>query len=68
MKPRVGIEFGVEGDGNLIALAGGDDVAADGGDGLRVVGEDALDVGCADEGHRHVTADAFDAARGVETA
>ena len=68
MEPGVVVEFGVEGGGKLIALAGRNDVAIDGGDGLTIVGGNRLDVGCADEGHGHVVAYALYAARGEETA
>ena len=68
MEPGVVVEFGVEGGGKLIALAGRNDVAIDGGDGLTIVGGNRLDVGCADEGHGHFLTNASDGTRDVETA
>ena len=68
MEAGIVVEFGMEGGGELVALAGGNDVAINSGEGLAVVGGDRLDIGCTDESHGHIGADVCDRANGVETA
>ena len=68
MEAGIVVEFGVESGGELIALAGGNDMSIDSSEGLAVVGGDCLDIGCTDEGHGHIGADVCDRANSVETA
>ena len=68
MEAGIVVEFGVESGGELIALAGGNDMSIDSCEGLAVVGGDRLDIGCTDESHGHSGADVCDRANGVETA
>ena len=66
MDAGVGVELGVEGDGELASLAGGHDVAVDGGERLGVLAY-ADDARGADEGHGDV-AKALKACLRVEAA
>ena len=68
MEAGIVVELGVESGGELIALAGGNDMSIDSCEGLAVVGGDRLDIGCTDESHGHIGADVCDRANGVETA
>lgn len=68
MEAGIVVELGVESGGELIALAGGNDMSIDSCEGLAVVGGDCLDIGCTDEGHGHIGADVCDRANSVETA
>ena len=68
MEAGIVVEFGVESGGELIALAGGNDMSIDSSEGLAVVVGDRLDIGCTDEGHGHIGADVCDRANSVETA
>ena len=54
MKAGIVVELGVESGGELIALAGGNDMSIDSSEGLAVVSGDRLDIGGTDEGHGHI--------------
>ena len=68
MEAGIVVELGVESGGELIALAGGNDMSIDSSEGLAVVGGDRLDIGCTDEGHGYLLTNASDGACGVKTA
>ena len=68
MEAGIVVELRVESGGELIALAGGNDMSIDSSEGLAVVGGDCLDIGCTDESHGHIGADVCDRANSVETA
>lgn len=68
MEAEITVEFGVEGGGELVALAGGNDVAIDSSDGLTIVGSDRLDIGRTDKGHGHFLTNTSDGIGGVEAA
>ena len=68
MEAGIVVELGVESGGELIALAGGNDMSIDSSEGLAIVGGDRLDVRGTDEGHGHIGADVCDRANGVKTA
>ena len=68
MEAGIVVEFGVESGGELVALAGGNDMSIDSSEGLAVVGGDCLDIGCTDEGHGYLLTNASDGACGVKTA
>ena len=68
MEAGIVVELGVESGGELIALAGGNDMSIDSSEGLAVVGGDRLDIRCTDEGHGYLLTNASDGACGVKTA
>ena len=68
MEAGIVVEFGVESGGELIALAGGNDMSINGGKCLAIVGGDRLDVRGTDEGHGYLLTNASDGACGVKTA
>ena len=68
MEAGIVVELGVESGGELIALAGGNDMSIDSSEGLAVVGGDRLDVRGTDEGHGYLLTNASDGACGVKTA
>ena len=68
MEAGIVVELGVESGGELIALAGGNDVLIYSGDGLTVVGGNRLDVGRTDESHGYFFTNASDGTRSMVTA
>ena len=68
MEAGIVVEFGVESGGELVALAGGNDMSINSGEGLAIVGGDRLDVRGTDEGHGYLLTNASDGACGVKTA